>query len=132
MARRPRAEIKKEAQHLAGVVLAAAHLHHVGIAGEVARAHFGIGLKAAGAGDHGLRFEVIAAIGPADGDALDAAHVAMDGADRRLEADLDAEPLGDPPPLGELADAAASDMNGDATLEIALAADLGVLFQRLP
>ena len=61
MAGRPRAELDEHAQHFAGVVLAAAHLHHVGLAGEIARAHLRVGLEAARAGDHGLGLEVVAA-----------------------------------------------------------------------
>ncbi len=86
-----RAEVEQHAQHLAGVVPAAAHLHQVGVAVEIARAHLGIGLEAAGAGDHRLGHEIVAAVGPAHADALDAAQVAENGADRRLEADFDAE-----------------------------------------
>jgi hypothetical protein len=113
-------------------VAAAAHLDQVGIAGEIARAHFRIGLEAARAGDDGLGHEIIAAVRPADPHAFDTAQVAMHGADRRIEPDLDPQPLRDLPPLGELADAAARHMDGDAALEIALVADLGVLLQGLP
>ncbi len=127
MAGAARAEVDEIAQHLAGIVPAAAHLNQIGIAGEIARAHFRIGLEAARAGDHRLGDEVIAAVRAADAHAFDAAQVAMHGADRRIEPDLDPQRLRDLPPLGELADAAARHMDGDAALEIALVADPGVL-----
>ena len=128
----PRAEIEQIAQHLAGIVPAAAHLHHVGVAVEIARAHLRIGLEAAGAGDHRLGHEIVAAVGSADAHAFDPAQIAQHGTDRQLKADLDPALLGDPPPLLELPEAAAGDMDRDAALEIALALDLGVLLQRLP
>ena len=132
MAGRPRAEVEQHAQHLAGVVLGAAHLHHVGVAGEVARAHLRIGLEAARTRDHRLGHEIIAAVRAAHRHAFDPAQIAQHAADRRLEADLDAEALGDLPPLRELTGPATRHVDRDAALEIALAVDLGMLLQRLP
>src|SRR5262245_10860661 len=68
----------------------------------------------------------------ADGDTFDPPQVAVQSADGRLETNFDAEILGNAPPLRELPDPATGDVNGDAALEIALAADRGVLLQRLP
>src|SRR5262249_34358857 len=128
----PRAKLDEHAQDLAGIVLAAAHLHHVGCAGEIARAHFGAGLEAARARDHRLGLEIVAPVRRAHGHALDAAQIAPHGAAGRLKADLDAELFGDTPPLRELPNAAARHVDRDAALEVALAVDLGVLLQRLP
>src|SRR5262249_9829961 len=127
-----RANLDEHAQDLAGIVLAAAHLHHVGCAGEIARAHFGAGLEAARARDHRLGLEIVAPVRRAHGHALDAAQIAQHGADGRLKADLDAELFGDTPPLRELPNAAARHVDRDAALEVALAVDLGVLLERLP
>src|SRR5262249_12697237 len=120
------------AQHLAGIVSAAAHLHHVGVTREIACAHLRIGLETAGTGDHRLGLKLEAALGTADHNALDSAQIADECADRQLEADLDAHAFGVPTPLRELARAAARHVDCDAAFEIALAVDLGVLLERLP
>src|SRR5262245_33226401 len=126
---RPRAKRDQHPQNLAGVVTAAAHFHHVGIARQVARPHLRVCLKAAGAGDHGFGLEVVASIRSADGDTLDAAQVAMHGADRRVKTQVDAEAIGDPLPLRQLPDAAAGDVDYDPALEVTIAVDLGVLLE---
>src|SRR5205085_2098555 len=96
VARRARAKTDEHSQDFARVMPAAAHLHQIGVADEVARTHFGTGLKAARAGNHSLGVEVVTTIRSAYPHALDATHVAVHGADRRLEADLDTQALGDP------------------------------------
>src|SRR5262249_51273019 len=112
-------------------VPAAAYFHQVGVAVEITGAHFRIGLKAARAGDHCLGAEVVPPVGRTDAHAFDAAKVAVHGADRRVETQLDVEAVGDPAPLRELAEAAAGHMYRDAALEIAFAVDVGVLLERL-
>ncbi len=66
------AERQQHVQHLAGIVLAAAHLHQVGIGAEIARAHLGIGLEAAAAHDDGAACEIVFAFRRRDAHALDA------------------------------------------------------------
>src|SRR6185437_4943020 len=109
----------------AGVVLRTADLHIIRVAGKIARAHFGAGLKAAGAGDDGARLQIIFAIGAADAHPVHAMLVAMQGVDRRAEANFDAHALRDGAPLLKLPDAPTRHVDGNAALEIALLADLG-------
>ena len=55
MAGRLCAHVEQHAQHFAGIVAIAAHLHEVGVLTQITRAHFGIGLKAAWFLSHRIR-----------------------------------------------------------------------------
>ena len=132
MASGRRSEREEIVQHFAGVVFGAPHFDQIGIAGEIARPHLGAGLEAPGAGDDGAGAKIVFVPRGADAHPLDAMHVAVDRADRGRKADLDIPLRGYAAPLFQLAHAAARHMNGDAALEIALVADLGMLLQKLP
>lgn len=110
----------------------AADFDEIGIAREVACAHFRAGLKSSGAGDQRGRRKVIFPSGSADMHSLNAVHVAVDCTDRRGKADFDFSVRSDAAPLFQLAHAAARDVNCNTTFEIAPIADFGVLLENLP
>ena len=58
MADRLGAEAQRQTEHLAGVIARAANFHQIPARTEIARAHFGIGLEAAGSQDHGSAREI--------------------------------------------------------------------------
>ena len=119
-------------QHLAGIVLAAAHLHQVGIGAEIARAHLGVGLEAAAAHDDGAAREVVFAVGVETRTPSTRRSLPWTTRTRELVADFDAVLVeGDVAKLVEHAGAAADRMDVVAARQVELAVDLGHLL-RLP
>jgi hypothetical protein len=102
VARGTRAEGHCHLQNLAGIVLAAAHLHQIGVGAEVARAHLRVGLIAAGAENDRAAARLVLFIGVGNDDAFDSALVAEQLAHFRFIANLDSHARGNLAPLPEL------------------------------
>ena len=113
-------------QNFAGIMLAAAHLHQIGIGAEIARAHFRAGLEAAGAENHRAAADLIFFVRIGHSDAVDMPVVAEQSGDLRLVAQLDAHLGRDRAPLHELIETAADSagrVNDHARLEVVAAVD---------
>ena len=126
MARGFGAQVDRHHQHFAGVMLAAAHLHQIGVGAEIARALFGARLESAGAQDHRVGANFILFVGIGDAHALDSPVVAEQRRDPRLVAQLDAHLGRDLAPLHELIQAAlnaAARMDHHARFEVIFAVD---------
>src|SRR5688572_6460839 len=106
---------------------AAAHLHQICIGAQIPRAHFRVGLKAAGTENHGSGAQLVFFTGIRHADAFDMTVIAEKFSYPRVKVNFNSHAAGDSAPLIELTDATADSAGGvnhDTGFEVPLAVDL--------
>src|SRR5205807_5477633 len=128
VAGRLRARVERHLDAVAGVEAGAAHLGEFPARAEIARAHFRVGLEAAGGEHDAFRLDVAGLAGVAHAQALHALIIGDEAERAGLVDEVDLVLARDLAPGGDQAGAAAPTLDREAAPEF----ELAVHFERLP